>query len=253
MSPNDLSLLLGLVLAHLIGDFLLQPRHWVEERRRRRHRSLHLLYHSVVHGGLIALVLLIAALMVPGSPGPAAVVAGAAGIAVSHWLIDLVKARLSDRLRWFLLDQALHLVVLCALWLAWLDSLAALELLGAWLVSPTVLGVAAAYLIVTRPFSFAIAMGLKRWSRQVEHSDTLTQAGARIGMLERLLVLSLVLLDQLTAVGFLLAAKSVLRYGDLRDARDRKLTEYVLLGTLVSVASTLLLGLLLRLLVGAPS
>ncbi|MDZ7853283.1 MAG: hypothetical protein U5L98_11735 [Halomonas sp.] len=66
-------------------------------------------------------------------------------------------------------------------------------------------------------------------------------------MLERLLVLTLVLLDQLTAVGFLLAAKSVLRFGDLRDSRDRKLTEYVLLGTLLSVSTTLVLGMLVRL------
>ncbi|PMR68566.1 DUF3307 domain-containing protein [Halomonas heilongjiangensis] len=248
MSPNELSLLLGLVLAHLIGDFVLQPRHWVEERVRRLHRSRHLLYHIAVHGCLTALTLLVAAQLMPGSPGLPAVLTGALGVAASHWLIDLIKARLPGKLRWFLLDQALHLVVLCVLWLAWLGSLAPLESLGAWLLSPTVLGVAAAYLIVTRPFSFAIAMVMKRWSSQLEDTGTLAQAGARIGMLERLLVLSLVLLDQLTAVGFLLTAKSVLRYGDLRDSKDRKLTEYVLLGTLVSVASTLVLGLTLRLL-----
>ena len=248
MSPNELSLLLGLVLAHLVGDFLLQPRHWVEERLRRLHRSRHLLYHSVVHAGLTAVALLVAAQLMPGSPGLLAVLAGALGVAASHWLIDLFKARLPGQLRWFVLDQALHLLVLCVLWLAWLGSLAPLEALGTWLLSPTVLGVAAAYLIVTRPFSFAIAMVMKRWSSQLEDTGTLARAGARIGMLERLLVLSLVLLDQLTAVGFLLTAKSVLRYGDLRESKDRKLTEYVLLGTLVSVASTLVLGLTLRLL-----
>ena len=52
MTPNDLSLLMGLVLAHLVGDFLLQPRRWVDERMRRRHRSRHLLYHALVHAGL---------------------------------------------------------------------------------------------------------------------------------------------------------------------------------------------------------
>lgn len=36
------------------------------------------------------------------------------------------------------------------------------------------------------------------------------------------------------AVGFLLAAKSVFRFGDLRDDQDRKRTEYVLIGTLLS-------------------
>ncbi|TDB01813.1 DUF3307 domain-containing protein [Halomonas marinisediminis] len=252
MTPNELSLLLGLVLAHLVGDFLLQPRHWVEERFRLRHRSRHLYYHGAVHGGLTALVLLVATLLLPDAPGPAGALGGALGVGVSHWIIDLVKARLPGTLRWFLLDQALHLSVLLLIWLAWIGSMAPLESLGAWLLSPGVLGVAAAYLIVTRPLSFAIAMVLTPWSRQIEEAGTLDQAGAQIGMLERLLVLSLVLLDQLTAVGFLLAAKSVLRYGDLREAGDRKLTEYVLLGTLVSVATTLVLGLTLRLLLSSP-
>lgn len=253
MTSHELSLLLGLVLAHLVGDFLLQPRHWVEERFRLRHRSRHLYYHSAVHGGLTVLVLLVATLLLPDSPGPAGILIGALGAGISHWLIDLLKARLPGALRWFLLDQALHLGVLILIWLAWLGSMAPLEALGAWLLSPEVLGVAAAYLIVTRPLSFAIAMVLTPWSRQVEASGTLDQAGAHIGMLERLLVLSLVLLDQLAAVGFLLAAKSVLRYGDLREAGDRKLTEYVLLGTLVSVATTLVLGLTLRLLLSSPT
>ncbi|QTF94201.1 DUF3307 domain-containing protein [Halomonas sp. BM-2019] len=242
------SLLLALLLAHLTGDFLLQPRRWVEERYRLKHRSRALLAHASVHAALAASVLGVAAALDPDR-GLAAVLLGTLVVATSHWAIDLAKAQLPrESLRWFLLDQALHLAVLCLLWLAWIDSLAPLESLAAWLLTPEVLGVAAAYLVVTRPFSLVIALVLKRWSDQLESTGTLAQAGARIGILERFLVLTLVLLDQLTAVGFLLAAKSVLRFGDLREAQDRKLTEYVLLGTLLSVATTLVLGLTIRML-----
>lgn len=247
MSFDPLSLLMGLLLAHLVGDFLLQPSAWVAERYRLRHRSKHLLQHVGLHGLLAGGVLLTASAAQPR--GLAAVAIGSLALAASHWLIDLVKARLpAGELRWFLLDQAAHLLVLVALWLAWLGSLAPLRELAAWLVSPTVLGTAAAYLLVTRPLSIAIALIMQRWSEQLEETGTLVSAGARIGVLERLLVLTLVLLDQLTAVGFLLAAKSVLRFGDLRDSPDRKLTEYVLLGTLLSVSTTLVLGMLVRLL-----
>ncbi|SEK65284.1 DUF3307 domain-containing protein [Halomonas daqiaonensis] len=247
MSPDALSLLLGLVLGHLVGDFMLQPRIWVEERYQLRHRSPRLLQHALVHGLLAGGILLVATAAMP--QGLAAVLLGALVVAVSHWLIDLAKARLpAGELRWFLLDQILHLLVLLGLWLAWLGSLAPLSELAAWLTSPTVLGVATAYLLVTRPLSIAIALVMQRWSAQLEETGTLASAGARIGVLERLLVLTLVLLDQLTAVGFLLAAKSVLRFGDLRDSRDRKLTEYVLLGTLLSISTTLVLGMLVRLL-----
>ncbi|MFG6159582.1 DUF3307 domain-containing protein [Halomonas sp. 1390] len=247
MSAEALSLLMALVLAHLVGDFLLQPRRWVEERYRLHQRSPRLLLHALLHGLLAGGVLLVAAGAAPR--GPAAVMLGALAVGASHWLIDLAKSRQPDgELRWFLLDQAGHLLVLMGLWLVWLASLAPLEALAAWLASPAVLGVATAYLLVTRPMSIAIALIMRRWSAELEDTGTLASAGARIGVLERLLVLTLVLLDQLTAVGFLLAAKSVLRFGDLRETRDRKLTEYVLLGTLLSVSTTLVLGMLVRLL-----
>jgi hypothetical protein len=45
------------------------------------------------------------------------------------------------------------------------------------------------------------------------------------------------------AIGFLLAAKSVFRFGDLRKSKDRKLTEYILIGTLISFGISILTGL----------
>jgi len=48
------------------------------------------------------------------------------------------------------------------------------------------------------------------------------------------------------AIGFLLAAKSIFRFGDLKEAKDRKLTEYVLIGTLLSFGLALLTGLLVQ-------
>lgn len=241
MTAPQLATLLGLLLAHLSGDFLLQPRRWVDSRQRHKRRSRALYLHAGLHGLLVLLVLGIAG----SAPGIA--LAGALLVATSHALIDLGKAHLDPhRLRWFLLDQLLHLAVLLGLWLAWLGSLRPLAEVAAWLASPQTLTLAGAYLLVTRPMAIAIALAMRPWSDEVTDPGTLVAAGARIGMLERFLVLTLVLLDELTAVGFLLTAKSVLRFGDLREHRDRKLTEYVLLGTLLSVSATLALGLLVR-------
>jgi len=44
-------------------------------------------------------------------------------------------------------------------------------------------------------------------------------------------------------VGFLLTAKSVFRYGDLSESKNRKLTEYVLIGTLLSFSLAIIAGL----------
>ncbi|KAA0013866.1 DUF3307 domain-containing protein [Billgrantia pellis] len=244
----DLSLLLGLVLVHLLGDFALQPRRWVEARYRRKVRSPQLYLHAALHGGLALAVLGAATLTHSSGSSWAMVLGGALAVAVSHTLIDLGKAYLSPgRLRWFMLDQALHLLVLLGVWLAWLGDWRPLIAFWQWLFTPSVLGIIVAYLVVTRPLSIVIALVIQRWSAEIDNPGTLIAAGARIGMAERVLVLTLVLLDQLTAIGFLLAAKSVLRFGELRGAQDRKLTEYVLMGTLLSVSTAMVLGLLIRL------
>ncbi|MGR4068750.1 DUF3307 domain-containing protein [Halomonas sp. LR3S48] len=247
----DLSLLLGLVLVHLLGDFALQPRRWVEARYVRKVRSPQLYLHAALHGGLAFAVLGAATLTHSNATTSLAMVLGGAlAVAVSHMAIDLGKSYLSpSRLRWFMLDQALHLLVLLGVWLVWLGSWQPLVTFWQWLFTPPVLGIVVAYLVVTRPLSIVIALVIQRWSAEIDNPGTLIAAGARIGMAERVLVLTLVLLDQLTAIGFLLAAKSVLRFGELRGAQDRKLTEYVLMGTLLSVSSAMVLGLLIRLVI----
>lgn len=247
MTATDLSLLFGLILAHLVGDFVLQPGNWVEERYRLKQRSRKLAQHALLHGLLAAGVLVIATLDVSTTRGPLAILLASLVLTAGHWLIDVAKAHIDpQRLRWFLLDQVVHLLVIVALWLSWIGSWQPLAIATSWLMTPQMLGLATAYLLVTRPLSIAIALVMRRWNHQLEETGTLADAGARIGMLERFLVLTLVLLDQLIAVGFLLAAKSVLRFGDLREAQDRKLTEYVLLGTLLSVSATLILGMCVR-------
>jgi hypothetical protein len=45
------------------------------------------------------------------------------------------------------------------------------------------------------------------------------------------------------AIGFLIAAKSVFRFGDLSQSKDRKLTEYILIGTLLSFGIAITTGL----------
>ncbi|ALM52223.1 DUF3307 domain-containing protein [Halomonas huangheensis] len=245
MTAVDPTLPLALLLAHLIGDFLLQPSSWIVDRQQHGVRSRRLMQHALLHA-----LLALAALWLLTDTGIAALPV-AAMLGASHWLIDLGKVHLEKRrpsrpLLAFLVDQLLHLVVIGVLWLILASSLAPLQQGLALVTSSDTLCVVIAYLIVTRPMSIMIAMLMKPMAEQLQDPGTLSAAGARIGIVERLLVLSLTLLDQLTAVGFVLTAKSVLRYGDLKKNPDRKLTEYVLLGTLTSVASTLLLGLVIR-------
>ena len=68
------------------------------------------------------------------------------------------------------------------------------------------------------------------------------RAGEWIGYIERVLILTFVITGNIEAVGFLLAAKSVFRFGDLNKAKEIKITEYVLLGTLASFTIALLVA-----------
>ncbi|MEC9482269.1 MAG: DUF3307 domain-containing protein [Halomonas sp.] len=237
--------LLALILAHLAGDFLLQGKRWVYSKQQRGYRSPAIYLHAGVHAALSLATLV--AFRYSWSEALFATLA----IGITHLGIDIAKSHLPDRLRYFLIDQALHLSVLVVVWLwlsrPWLE----LAALGKWLLHPETLLTLLVYTLITRPLSILIARIMQRWSAQVDNRGTLADAGARIGILERFLVLTFVLAGEWTPIGFLLAAKSVLRFGDLREDRDRKLTEYVLLGTMLSFAMTLMLGLALRQLLDA--
>lgn len=95
-------------------------------------------------------------------------------------------------------------------------------------------------------------MLIAKWTTvtDLDTDDSLQNAGKYLGIMERLLVYTLVLTGNIGAVGFLLAAKSVFRFGDLRQAQDRKLTEYVMIGTLLSFGIALILGLTTRAILG---
>ncbi|NLR93576.1 DUF3307 domain-containing protein [Flammeovirga agarivorans] len=73
---------------------------------------------------------------------------------------------------------------------------------------------------------------------------SLQDAGQWIGILERILILTFVLNGDLKSIGFLLTAKSVFRFGDLKGGKDRQMTEYILIGTLISFGLAIFAGLM---------
>lgn len=100
-----------------------------------------------------------------------------------------------------------------------------------------------AYIMVLRPASALTGAFLTPWLASVNTEGSLKRAGTLIGYLERLLILTFVLLEQWEAIGFLLTAKSILRFNDIKGAEQRSLSEYVLLGTLISFTISIAVGL----------
>ena len=103
-----------------------------------------------------------------------------------------------------------------------------------------------AYAMMLRPSGILMSLLLRRWQLSSFTNSSLPEAGKWIGYLERILILTFVITDNMEGVGFLLAAKSVFRFGDLNKAKDIKTTEYVMLGTMTSFAIAIIVGLLVK-------
>jgi len=103
-----------------------------------------------------------------------------------------------------------------------------------------------AYIIVTIIGAYFIKLMLRRYENDVETSG-LRGAGLVIGIVERIMVLTFVLVNQYTAITVIFAAKSIARFNELKD---RKMAEYYLVGTLVSITFALLAGIIVRAILG---
>ena len=164
----------------------------------------------------------------------------ALGIAILHYIIDGLKKNLNTSRYSFFIDQILHLVVIFVfVWLSkyYLEQKLVwnIPIIVKWLV--IVLG----YLICIKPANIFIRETLVAGNIE-SISDTSTElknAGKLIGILERLLVLTFVIIGKLEVVGFLIAAKSILRYKDTNTIK----TEYVLIGTMLSFGIAMMIGL----------
>ncbi len=228
-------LFVKLILAHMVGDFLLQPKSWVKEKESRGPASPKLYLHGLVHALWTWLVLWdfrgwIVAL----------------SIAVLHVGIDVVKSSLQkekNRSVWFLTDQLLHLLSIAILWCLFFRPVLPV---GTWGENPDFWIYLTALFFLTTVCGIGIQMMLANWAEVINlyNEKSLPNAGRDIGMLERLLVFLFVVLGHWEAIGFLIAAKSVFRFGDLRDSRNRKLTEYILIGTLLSFGIAIVTGIL---------
>lgn len=228
-----ITLFLKLMLAHLLGDFVFQPTSWVTDKKQRKSLSPYLYAHIAVHAILLAIILQL----------NTQYWLGALCILVSHYLVDWAKLELQGKWKegyLFFADQAMHIAILLAVAAIYAHP----GISWSFLFSSKYLLLLCAVIIVTYAASVSMRVIMDYWKvKDDEAADSLTRAGMYIGMIERLLVFLFVVLNQWSAIGFLIAAKSILRFSDLSKAKDRKLTEYIIIGTLLSITIAIMTGL----------
>jgi hypothetical protein len=245
-----------LLLAHILTDFIIQPDKWVEKKIAKGLRSGYFWLHIGLAGLLTYLILMqwinwIIPLF----------------IVITHGLIDLWKIKkeqlsdISDKPedspdskvpapKYFFVDQLLHLLMIILAWLYLTDNFRHLFSNIADLLSDTgTLTIITAFLIVIWPAGKAIGKITEPLRKEFLTSESLSNAGNYIGILERILVLIFVLINQYSAIGFLIAAKSLLRVSREGDENGRKKTEYVLIGTLLSFSVAIVTGLIVKIII----
>lgn len=226
-----------LILAHLLGDFILQPNSWVADKENYKLKSKFLYIHVLIHTVLSLIFLWDLQLWW------VAVLVG-----ITHFMIDAAKLifqNVKTKKRWFFIDQLLHVLVIAGV------SFYFREFSFEFLQDQEFLKVIMAALFLTTPASIFIKILLSSWTPAPDgpntiQTESLSSAGKYIGILERLLVFTFIMVNHWEGVGFMVAAKSVFRFSDLAQAKQRKLTEYVLIGTLLSFGLAVLTGIIIK-------
>jgi hypothetical protein len=180
-------------------------------------------------------------------------------VTVTHAALGAVKRQWgNNRPLWFWLDQSGYLVVLAALASTMTypvdQNILWVRVFGDLWWRMLVLGAG----ILTSVFAGGVVIGF--WAHpflievKQEGGDVRVRGpekgGKTIGRLERALIMLLVLIGQPGGVAFLIAAKSVFRFGELSDRQNRMEAEYITIGTLMSFTWGLVIAWLTQYVLG---
>ncbi|MDE6556371.1 MAG: DUF3307 domain-containing protein [Duncaniella sp.] len=253
-------ILLKLIAAHLLGDFLFQSNTICDLKYNDilSKRLVGLTIHSSIQAILSYLLLAKWSLWIV----PAVIFA-------SHFTIDFIKVVCrGKRLPAFIADQVAHYIVIIGLW--WFLCIKGYGSVTTSCLSLSFWAIFISYIAVLVPASIFIKSFIEfegwipnqslssteeqidqeKFPRNEESLKGLPNAGKWIGYLERVLILTFIYTNNIEGIGFLLAAKSVFRFGELNRSQDIKVTEYVLIGTFVSFTIAIIIGFGVKYIVG---
>lgn len=229
----------ALIAAHLVADFVLQTNYIITNKKRPMVMLLHIL---IVAASAAALT---------GNPWHPAILI----LVLTHLALDFWKIQIGgDGFRPFVIDQLGHLgviVLIAGIWPSLFRD-------GIWATPPSWtpirfpesnLDIYLQGLTLFTGYWAAVVVGgygIKKFVAELGYQEDPSNAGLQdggkyIGWFERSLVFVLTLVGQIEAVGFLVAAKSLLRMN--ATANERKTSEYIIIGTLLSFGWALIVAL----------
>ncbi len=224
------------LLAHILTDYTFQTDRKAADKNEKGFKSKFLKWHALI---MFVCSWLLSFQVYFGI--------GAFLIALTHWFIDGFKPKLNHSNTFgryaFFIDQGLHLLILSMIVYTY-SAYFKLYTIFYININSIYLAVGIGYLICGKPANIVIKEIFKASKIEFEgmNKEDLPNAGRLIGVVERWLVLTFILINQFSAVGFLIAAKSILRYKEEEKGINK--SEYVLIGTLISFAIAIGIGIL---------
>lgn len=226
------------LIAHLLGDFVFQPHSWTIKKKAKVITWYHIWHATVIfifsyllsldYGFLKYAILL----------------------TLIHFTADVLKSYFQLKFRrkesfYFFTDQMIHLAFMALIAFIY-DYHCGVDFL--YDIPIKYIAIAVGFIFCAKPSNILIKnifnsleIPIPTIAGSEDENKDLPNAGKLIGLMERLLVLALILVGQYSAVGLIIAAKSILRF------RDNKKNEYVLVGTMLSFGIATLLGILISL------
>ena len=181
----NILILIKLLVAHIIGDFFLQTDTICEGKNSKGFRRLtYLAIHSGINAALAYLLVgMWECWLIP------------VVVFVTHYIIDYVKSCVNSKDTWiFIIDQLAHITVIVLLW-AWITD-TQLCLSGDWLSDYRIWVVAVCYLLALKPSSILLGTFIAKWTPKENEKNSLPNAGSWIGYLERVLILTFMLVGR---------------------------------------------------------
>ena len=229
------NLLIRLLLAHIVGDFILQSNSMIQNKKC---FSKYMAFHIIIV--FLSTYLLIFSLKI------------SLLVTFAHWLIDSIKQQVQSKFKNFnilisIVHQLFHFLSILAMWVFYFDLFdSSLKALSLPFINYKFSLILFAYLFVYFPSGSLIKLATQSISHsnandknQKTNEEELQHGGKLIGQFERVIILTLVLLNQFEAIGFLITGKSIIRFA---DHNSNLRSEYVLVGTMLSYAIAILTG-----------
>lgn len=222
--------LVMLLIAHLIADFLLQTKKMVNNKK---WFSAAMTFHI--------LIVFITTLIFSRNILLSLV------ISILHYVTDGIKVEFLKRKKnsetlLFIGDQLFHIATIVICWSFYFGIYQ--NVWNTFLLPFTNFKISLllfGYILVTTPYGYFIGLITKRF--QNKKNTKTDKNGLYIGIFERLIILTFVLLGEYSVIGFLITGKSIIRFSSKNE--DIK-SEYVLLGTMISYGMTIILGIIMK-------